>query len=223
MSAAALLAQLRRPGDLRLATARPAAVPRLATGVPALDAALDGGLPRGRLTELVGARSTGRTGLACAVAAAATRAGETIAWVDPEDGLEPGAAAAAGVVLPRMLWVRPRGVRDALRAAELLAGAGGFGLVVLDVGAAGAPRPPAAWTRLAHAAERTGAAVLVVASEHLAGTSAALGLALHAPRVCWSGGPGRPTLLERIEARLTVVRSRVGRAGRALAVGQAGA
>src|SRR5437667_221696 len=54
-----------------------------------------------------------------------------------------------------------------------------------------------------------------------AGTFAALGLALGARRVRWSGGPGRLVLLEGIDARVTVARSRVGRPGQALVVRQA--
>src|SRR6185369_17623498 len=102
MSAArALLDSLGRPGDIRLGTARPDVLARLPTGLPVLDQALGGGLPRGRITELAGARSTGRTGLACTIAAAATRAGETIAWIDPADALDPAGAAAAGIALAR--------------------------------------------------------------------------------------------------------------------------
>ena len=219
MSAAALLDRLGRPGDIHLGSARPGRVVRLPTGLAALDAALGGGLPRGRVTELAGAPSMGRTGLACAIAAAATRAGETIAWVDPADALEPEAAAAAGIALARLLWVRPRIVSDAFRAAEILLGAGGFGLVVLDVDA---PRAGAgAWPRLARAAERNGSVLLVVAPRREAGTFAALGLELGARRVRWSGGPGRLALLEGIDARVTVARSRVGRPGQALVVRQA--
>src|SRR5689334_22418255 len=217
-AAAALLDRLGRPGDVRLGATRPVTVARLPTGLPVLDAALDGGLPRGRVTEVAGATSTGRTGLACAIAASATRAGETIAWVDPDDALEPAAAATAGVALPRVLWVRPRDVADAFRAAEILLGAGGFGLVVLDVGSGrgGARR----WPRLARAAERTGSTLLLIARRRDAGTFAAVGLELVARRVRWSGGPGRLTLLDGIDARVTVARSRVGRTGQALVVRQ---
>src|SRR5213593_4315800 len=151
MSAAALLDRLGRPGDIRLGSTRPERVARLSTGLAVLDEALGGGLPRGRVSELAGPPSTGRTGLACAIVAAATRAGETIAWVDPADALEPEAAAAAGIALARLLWVRPRSVSDAFRAAEILLGAGGFGLVVLDVDARRA-RPRAG--RAARALER---------------------------------------------------------------------
>ena len=220
MSAArALLDSLGRPGDIRLGTARPDAITRLPTGLSVLDEALGGGLPRGRITELAGARSTGRTGLACAIAARATTAGETIAWIDPADALDPDAAAKAGLELAHTLWVRPRSTEDALRAAEIVLGAGGFGLVVLDTDStrSGAGR----WPRLARAAERTRSTLLVVASRRDAGTFAALGLELTARRVRWSGGPGRLVLLEGVDARITIARSRVGRPGRTLTVRQA--
>jgi len=217
--AAALLDRLGRPGGVRLGAAHPETVPRLATGLSALDAVLGGGIPRGRITELAGPRSAGRTGLAAAIAASATRAGETIAWVDPEDALDPEAAAAAGIALARLLWVRPRGVPDALRAAEILLGAGGFGLVLLDVDSVNASAR--AWPRLARAAERTRSGLLVVAPRRAAGTFAAVGLELGARRVRWTGGPGRLVLLEGIEASLTVARSRLGRWGQSLVVRQA--
>jgi hypothetical protein len=218
-SAAALLDRLGRPGDIRLGTGRPQAIPRLPTDLPLLDEAVGGGLPRGRVTELAGPRSAGRTGLACAIAASATRAGETIAWVDPADALEPEAAAAAGIALERTLWVRPRTAAAALEAAELLLGAGGFGLVVLDVDAARASA--GRWPRLARAAERSRSTLLVVAPRREAGTFAALGLDLTGRRVRWSGGPGRLVLLDGIDARVTVARSRIGRPGRVLVVRQA--
>jgi len=220
MSAArALLDTLSRPGDIRLGTVRPDVLARLPTGLPVLDEALGGGLPRGRITELAGPRSTGRTGLACAIAARATTAGETIAWIDPADALDPDAAAKAGLELTHTLWVRPRSTEDALRAAEIVLGAGGFGLVVLDTDAtrSGAGR----WPRLARAAERTRSTLLVVAPRRDAGTFAALGLELTARRVRWSGGPGRLVLLEGVDARVTIARSRVGRPGRTLTVRQA--
>jgi RecA/RadA recombinase len=219
MSAAgALLDRLGRPGDIRLGAARPGTVARLPTGLDALDDALGGGLPRGRVTELAGPPGTGRTGLACAVAAAATAAGETIAWVDPEDALEPAAAEAAGVALARVLWVRPRDVGGAFRAAELLLGAGGFGLVVLDVGSGRGE--DALWPRLARAAERTRSTLLAVARRRAAGTFAAVGLEVVARRVRWSAGPGRLVLLDGIDARIAVARSRIGRTGQALVVRQ---
>jgi len=224
-AAAALLDRIGRPGGIRLGAARCEAIARLPIGLAALDAALGGGLPRGRVTELAGPQSAGRTGLACAIAASATRAGETIAWVDPEDALDPEAGAAAGMLLARTLWVRPRGMPDALRAAEILLRAGGFGLVVLDLGASrGRERPGAgAWPRLARAAEQNRSALLVLAPAREAGTFAALGLEVAARRVCWSGGPGRLVVLDGIDSLVTTVRSRVGRPGQALVVRRASA
>jgi recombination protein RecA len=74
-------------------------------GIPALDA-LTGGLPRGCLTEICGPASSGRTTVLLAALAAATRRGEFCAVVDASDALDPHSAAAAGIELDRLLWVR---------------------------------------------------------------------------------------------------------------------
>jgi RecA/RadA recombinase len=220
-AAAALLDRLGRPGDVRLGTAHPEPIPRLPTGLAALDETLGGGLPRGRVIELSGPPGTGRTALACAIAAHATRTGETIAWIDPEDALDPAAAATAGVVLERTLWVRPRSVADAHRAAAIVLGAGGFGLVVVDLTAGVQRMAPAARPQpraLAHAAERSRTPLVVLAPSAGSGSNAALVLEVRARRVRWSGGAGRLMLLDGIDAWVTVARSRVGRPGRALVV-----
>jgi len=75
------------------------------SGVPAIDA-LTGGLPRGCLTEICGPASSGRTTMLLAALAAATRRGEFCVVVDASDALDPQSAAAAGVELERLLWVR---------------------------------------------------------------------------------------------------------------------
>jgi hypothetical protein len=77
----------------------------VSSGVSALDT-LTGGLPRGCLTEICGPASSGRTTLLLAAVAAATRRGEFCAVVDASDALDPQSAAAAGVELERLLWVR---------------------------------------------------------------------------------------------------------------------
>jgi RecA/RadA recombinase len=77
----------------------------VSSGVPAIDA-LTGGLPRGCLTEVCGPASSGRTTLLLAALAAATRRGEFCVVVDASDALDPQSAAAAGVDLERLLWVR---------------------------------------------------------------------------------------------------------------------
>ncbi len=78
--------------------------------VEALDRGLAGGLPRGQVSEVVGPASSGRTGLVWAALAAATRRGESVALIDTFDRFDPPTAAACGIVLPRLLWVRGQAV-----------------------------------------------------------------------------------------------------------------
>src|SRR5207249_3509712 len=76
------------------------------SGVTELDAVLGGGFPRGSLVELCGPVSSGRTSLAFSLLAQATERQEACAFVDVSDSLDPISLAAAGVELPRLLWVR---------------------------------------------------------------------------------------------------------------------
>ena len=215
--AAALLDRLGRPGDIRLGLPPRDGHPTLPTGIAALDHVLGGGLPRGRLIELAGHRSTGRTGLACTIAARATRHGEIVGWIDSTDALDPETVVTTGIAPTLVLWVRPRTEHDAPKAAEYLLGAGGFGLVVLDLAEA-APHLHISWPRLTRAAERTRTTLLVLAPERRAGSYAALGLELSERRAHWSRKTGRPAMLDGITAALTVARNRLGVSGRSLTV-----
>src|SRR6266545_405774 len=128
---------------------------RLATGVEPLDRLLPGGLPRGQLIEIVGRRSSGRFSIGLATLASVTSAGEPAALLDPGEHLDPEAAAAAGVDLELLLWVRPRRVKETLAAAEMLLAAG-FPLIVADFGLSargGRFVPDAAWIRRARVAD----------------------------------------------------------------------
>src|SRR5271168_1500319 len=80
--------------------------PTMATGIVALDELLGGGLPVGAISEIVGPECSGRTSLALAFLARITRQGKVCAWVDVSDTLHPESAAAAGIDLDRLLWVR---------------------------------------------------------------------------------------------------------------------
>jgi hypothetical protein len=77
----------------------------VSSGIRELDA-LTGGFPRGCLTELCGPASSGRTSILLAAIACATQRGEVCALVDAGDALNPALAAAAGVEIERLLWVR---------------------------------------------------------------------------------------------------------------------
>ena len=77
--------------------------------IPRVDGCLRGGLPRGQLSELTGACSSGRMTLLLQLMAAATRRGEIAALVDTHDRLDVASAAAAGVDLDRLLWIRGLG------------------------------------------------------------------------------------------------------------------
>jgi recA bacterial DNA recombination protein len=80
--------------------------------VPLVDACLRGGLPRGQLSELSGPGSCGRMTLLLQLMSAATQRGEIVALIDTCDRLDVASAAAAGVDLDRLLWVRGSGPGD---------------------------------------------------------------------------------------------------------------
>jgi hypothetical protein len=113
------------------------------TGLPAIDALLGGGLPRGRLCEWSGPPSSGRTSLAHALLATTTRAGHCAGLVDLADAFDPGSAERAGVVLERILWVRPKSFDEARRCTERLLQTEGFPLVMMDLPGE-SPRVPTA-------------------------------------------------------------------------------
>ncbi len=80
--------------------------PVVATGIQTLDQVLEGGLPVGAITEIVGPECSGRTALVFLFLAGITRDAKVCAWIDVSDALHPESAAASGVDLDRMLWVR---------------------------------------------------------------------------------------------------------------------
>ena len=96
------------------------------SGVRELDAVLGGGFPCGSLVELCGPASSGRTSLAFSLLAQATERQEACAFVDVSDSLDPVSLAAAGVELPRLLWIRcgeNRGREPDLNASSYFASA----------------------------------------------------------------------------------------------------
>jgi len=174
-------------------------------GVVEIDATF-GGLPQGCLTEICGPASSGRTSLMLAAMAAAGGRGDVCALVDASDALDLASAAAVGVHLDRLLWVRCGGnAEHALKAADLLVQGGGFGLVVMDLAdipiAAARRISLTSWFRLRRAVEHTPTALLVIGRQPLAKTCASLVLELRRERADWSGVPGCSRLLRGIRVR----------------------
>ena len=182
--------------DRTLTTASTLQYDAAPTGVAGLDAPLGGGFPRGQLSELVGVRSSGRTSVLLQTIAAATARGELVAIVDALDMFDVESAAAAGVDLDRLLWIRgfvvanpglcrdmnQRALEQALRAFTLILQAGNFGLVVLDVAEAPAAAirrlPFTTWLRLQRIVEGSQTVCLLVGSEPMSRSSAGLTLRL---------------------------------------------
>jgi recombination protein RecA len=135
-----------------------------ATGIREVDRLLEGGLPIGAISEITGPVSSGRTSLTLAFLASRTQQERVCAWVDVNDAFDSESAAANGVALRQLLWVRCKKnsqtarpwtranfpsagssrpdfsrsdfshLDQALRATDLLLQAGGFAAIVLDLG-----------------------------------------------------------------------------------------
>jgi hypothetical protein len=184
------------------------------TGIAAIDQLLGGGFPRGEVSEVHGPSSSGRTALVFSLVGRSTAAGSLCAWVDAADRLDPASAAAAGVDLQRLLWLRGaqsgRGVAESISAAATLLGAGLFEVVVLDlVGMTAGDLqrlPGSTWIRLQRTVRDSPTALVLLAPAHTARSAGGVSLELHADGARWSGAPGPGRLLRGLhsEARLVV-------------------
>ena len=211
---------------------------RLSSGLAPLDDLLDGGIPRGRISEITGRAGSGKTSLAASFATSATHRGEIAAWLDGSGAFDPESMAAAGVELRRILWAKmicasitttmttiriPRFAASPLarpqsaivKAAELVLEAGGFGLVVIDFGEAPRALAYASSLRIARAAERSGAAVIALAPWRMCGTFAALSLAASRAETSFSQlAPGAPVTFDGLTVEAMVARNKMGGTGR---------
>ena len=194
----------------------------VSSGVPEMDARV-GGLPRGALTEICGPPCSGRTSVLLSALAARTAESEACALVDARDSFDPAGAAASGVRLDRLLWVRCRSVDQSLRATDLLIQSGGFGMVAVDfsdVSKRLARQVPLhVWFRFRRAVEDTPTILLLLEQETNAKTCASLVLQLEAGPGRWSetesvASPGAARcshafLLQGFDVGTKVVRSRI--------------
>lgn len=182
----------------------------LPTTLGGLDTLLGGGLPRGKMVELIARRGAGRFSVVLSALVAATSMGEAAALIDLGDHFDPQIAEVDGVDLRRLLWVRPRTVKEAVMSAEMITAAG-FQLVIIDMGLhplRGKRAPEAAWVRLGRTAETTRAALLVSSPYPLTGTASEAVLKGSAARTKWIGSGKGPRLLEAIDVQLTLEKHR---------------
>jgi hypothetical protein len=183
------------------ATVVPETVP---TGVSHLDQQLGGGIPIGHFSEIVGPRSSGRTSLLFSLLAALTGRGELVALVDTFDAFDAESAAAAGVRLESLLWVRgdtctpafplmasrqagaDRSIERAVKAANLVLQAGGFSLVALDLADAPVQAlrriPMNTWMRLQRVIEGQPSAGIVLSAAPLSRSAGGVSIMLAAAR-----------------------------------------
>jgi hypothetical protein len=194
-----------------------------ATGIAEVDAVVNGGIPRGSITEVSGAASTGKTSFALSAVASITRSGAACAWVDVSDAFSPESAAAAGVQLKRLLWLRMTAERkqrvtdkpwsrleQALTATDLLLQAGGFAAIVLDMSDV-LPQhamriPLGTWYRFRLAAEQARTALIFLTQSPCASSCAALALRCEPASIAPFSTNGETALFER--QRYTLVRER---------------
>ncbi|RKN37277.1 recombinase RecA [Streptomyces hoynatensis] len=113
----------------------------ISTGSTALDVALGvGGLPRGRVVEVFGPESSGKTTLTLHAVANAQRAGGTVAFVDAEHALDPEYAKKLGVDVDQLILSQPDNGEQALEITDMLIRSGALDLIVIDSVAALVPR-----------------------------------------------------------------------------------
>lgn len=126
---------------MRLGTTERELIPVIPTGILSVDLALGvGGLPRGRVTEIYGPESSGKTTLALHVIAEAQRRGGNVAFIDAEHALDTNYAERLGVDTDNLLISQPDFGEQALEIAEILIRSGGIDVVVIDSVAALVPR-----------------------------------------------------------------------------------
>jgi hypothetical protein len=197
----------------------------VSTSIVELDTMLGGGLPPCSITEVSGAASTGKTSFALSTLAAITQLGNACAWVDVNDSLSPESAAAAGVELQRLLWLRMSAERkprfsdkpwsrldQALCATDLLLQTGGFAAIVFDMSEV-LPRhamciPLATCYRFRLAAEQARSALIFLTRSPCASSCAALALRCEAAQTPAFSENGETPLFQQQQYQLVRERNR---------------
>ena len=181
----------------------------ISTGIREVDT-LSHGLPRGRITEVFGPDSSGRTSLLLSTLAEVTEKEEVCAIIDPAGVFDPESAAHMGVDLEQLLWIRtPKpDINQTLKAVDLLIQGGGFGLIGVDFGEFSHTEirrvPHSSWFRLQRAVENTPTILLFIGREACTRTCASLVLGLSAGYTHWT-----PSLFYGSQPHVEILRFRV--------------
>ena len=126
---------------MRMGEKRHEKIPAIPTGSLGLDIALGiGGLPRGRIVEIYGPESSGKTTLTLEVIAQCQKLGGTAAFIDAEHALDPIYAAKLGVNVDELLVSQPDTGEQALEVADIMVSSGGIDILVIDSVAALVPK-----------------------------------------------------------------------------------
>ena len=125
---------------MTLGDTRPVATNLLSTGSLMIDKLLGGGIGYGRVTEIYGVESSGKSTLCLHIAAECQRNGGTVAYIDTENALDTKYAAQLGVDVQKLIFSQPDSAEQALEIVDMLAQSGKVNLIVLDSVAALAPQ-----------------------------------------------------------------------------------
>jgi|SRR5689334_3019896 len=166
------------------------------SGIASIDSEI-GGIPKGALTQVCApvGNTSGRTTLLLSLLAQVTGKDQYCAVVDANDCFDPESAAAGGVCLSRLLWVRcsdrgMKSVEQAFKAADILIQNGGFGVIALDLGSVDEKLirkiPLTTWFRFTRVMEALPTALVILLTHSAAQSCAALTLNMGAS-VEWSG------------------------------------
>jgi len=168
-----------------------------ATGVEPLDQLLQGGIPRGKVVEISGDISSGKTSLTFNILAQATRQEELVAYIDTFNTLDPRYLEKSGVDLGRVLWIRCNPDKNnhldtALKSLDILVQAGGFGVILLDIAALPFHKrtpthriSPHSWFRAQRAVKGSNTAVLILSSHKATGSAAFWALSIQKQGSRW--------------------------------------
>ncbi len=161
---------------------------------------------RGSLSEISGGAASGKTAIALALLAKLTVAGEVCAVVDSSNGFDPITAAAGGVLLENLLWVRCGGcIEKAFMAADHLVQAKGFGAIWLNLCGLSQQKlrmvPKTYWYRYRTRMKETPTLMVVTGEEPVTGSASQRSFVFEREKAMWSGS-GRFKLLRSINIKM---------------------